>query len=140
MEPDFSFYIILPYMYRYGPGICIGGSGAFADSLVQCFQAHGGTLRLNAEVTEVLIEDGEARGLVLDDGEQIRASKAVVTGLHVTQVFPHMVPGVELPAGFQHRIDNLKHSDFQAMTVHLALKEPLKFKAMGGEHRGLLLA
>jgi len=127
----FSFYIILPYMYRFGPGICIGGSGAFADSLVRCFEAHGGTLRLNAEVTQILIEDGEARGVVLGDGEQIRASKAVVAGLHVAQVFPHMTSGFELPAAFQHRIDNLKHSDFQAMSVHLALNEPLKFKAGG---------
>jgi phytoene dehydrogenase-like protein len=129
----FGFYIILPYMYRYGPGICIGGSGSFADSLVKCFESHGGTLRLNAPVSQVLLEDGEARGLVLQGGETIRASKAVVMGLHIKQVFPHMVPGAELPAGFEHRVKTIKHSDFQPMTVHLALKEPLKFKAMGGE-------
>ena len=129
----FGFYLILPYLYRFGPGVCVGGSGAFADSLVRCFEAHGGTLRLNAPVAQVLLEQGEARGLVLEDGETIRASKAVVMGLHIKQVFPNMVPGVELPAGFQHRVDTLKHSDFRAMTVQLALKEPVQFKAVKGE-------
>ena len=129
----FGFYLILPYMYRYGSGICVGGSGAFADALVRCFESHGGILRLNAPVSQVLLDQGEARGLVLESGETIRATKAVVMGLHVKQIFPKMLPGVELPAGFQHRVDTLKHSDFQAMTVHLALNEPLKFRAAGGE-------
>lgn len=128
----FGFYIILPYMYRYGAGVCVGGSGALAEALERCFLAHGGTVRLNAEVTQILIEGGEAKGIVLVDGEEIRASKAVIAGLHVAQIFPHMVPGFDLPAGFQHRIDTLKYADFQAMAVHLSLKEPLKF-ALGGD-------
>lgn len=124
----FGFYIILPYMYRFGSGIAIGGSGALAQALVDCFEDHGGVIRLNSPVKQVHIEDGEARGLILESGERLLASKCVVTGLHVTQVFPHMVPGVELPPGFQHRLDTLKYADFQPMTVHLSLKEPLKFK------------
>lgn len=128
----FGFYIILPYTYRFGAGIAVGGSGSLADALVRCFEHHGGTLLLNSQVREILIEDGEARGLVLDSGETIRASRAVVAGLHVKQIFPKMVPGFELPAGFQHRLDTAKHSDFQPMTVHLALKEPIHF-TIGGE-------
>jgi phytoene dehydrogenase-like protein len=128
----FGFYIILPHMYRFGAGVCIGGSGAFAEALEQCFKAHGGTVRVNAEVKQILIESGEAKGIVLTDGKIIRANKAVVGGLHVAQIFPHMLPGIELPAGFQHRIDTLKYSDFQAMNVHVSLKEPLKFRAGSG--------
>lgn len=124
----FGFYMILPYMYRFGSGICVGGSGMLAQALERCLTAHGGVIRLNSEVREILIEDGEAKGLILADGETIRAGKAVVAGVHVAQVFPNMVPGVALPAGFQHRIDTLKYADFQPMTVHLALKEPLKFR------------
>ncbi len=128
----FGFYVILPYMFRFGSGIAIGGSGALAAALVRCLEHFGGTVRLNAEVKEILIEGGEAKGLVLADGEQVRASKAVVAGLHVTQIFPHMVPGFDLPPGFQHRVDTLKYADFQPMTVHLALNEPLKFKYGNG--------
>lgn len=128
----FGFYVILPYMYRHGIGVCVGGSGALAESLEQCVRAHGGTIRLEEEVVGIAIEAGCAIGLELSTGEVVNAEKAVIAGLHVAQVFPHMVRNVELPPGFQHRIDVLKHSDYQAMTVHLALNEPLRFRA--GEH------
>lgn len=128
----FGFYIILPYMYKFGTGICVGGSGALADALVRCFEDHGGVIKLDSEVKEVLIEGGEAKGLLLSNGTTIHASRAVVAGLHVTQVFPDMVPGVALPDGFEHRLSVLKYADFQPMTVHLALKEPLHFK-LGGQ-------
>ena len=129
---SFGFYMILPYMFRFGSGVCIGGSGALPEALERCFVAHGGTVRVNAEMKEVLIEGDKARGIVLTDGEIIRANKAVVASLHVAQIFPQMVPGFELPPGFQHRIDTLKYADFQAMTVHLALNEPLRFRVNGG--------
>ena len=124
----FGFYIILPYMFRFGSGIAVGGSGALADALVRCFEHFGGTVRLNAEVSEILIEGGEAKGVKLADGSEVRAGKAVVAGLHVAQIFPHMTPGFELPAGFQHRVNTLKYADFQPMTVHISLNEPLQFK------------
>lgn len=124
----FGFYLILPYMYKFGTGICVGGSGALADALVRCFTHYRGTIRLNAEVSQILIENGTAKGVVLADGGIIRATKAVVAGLHVTQIFPKMVPGIDMPAGFMHRVDTLKYADFQPMTVHLSLKQPLDFK------------
>lgn len=123
----FGFYLILPFMYKFGLGIAEGGSGALADALVRCFEDHGGTVRLNAEVERILLDGQTAKGVVLQGGEEILAEKAVVAGLHVTQVFPGMVEGAELPPGFTHRLDVLKYAALQPMTVHLALKEPAKF-------------
>lgn len=125
----FGFYIILPYMYRFGSGIAIGGSGKLAEALVACLKDHGGTILLDSEVKRITLEGGRATGLELVSGRKLRANRAVVAGLHITQVFPHMVEGFELPPGYLHRIGNLKYADFQPMTVHLALKEPLRFKA-----------
>lgn len=124
----FGFYIILPYMYKFGTGIAVGGSGALSDALVRCFEDHGGTIRLDSEVKQILMDGQDAKGVVLTDGEEILASKAVVAGLHVTQVFPHMVPGAQLPDGFEHRLSVLKYAGFQPMTVHLSLNEPVKYK------------
>jgi phytoene dehydrogenase-like protein len=124
----FGFYLILPYMYKYGMGIPVGGSGALADSLVRCFTAHGGDILLDSEVQQIKMSGQDATGVVLTSGEEIAASKAVVAGLHVAQVFPHMVPGAALPDGFQHRIDTLKYASLQPFTVHLSLEEPVQFK------------
>ena len=127
----FGFYLILPYMHRYGMGIPVGGSGALADALVACFTDHGGTIKLNSEVKEVKLDGQTAKGLVLESGEEILGTKAVVTGLHVTQVFPNMVKGAKLPDGFEHRLAHLKYATLQPFVVHLALKEPLNFKVGG---------
>jgi phytoene dehydrogenase-like protein len=127
----FGFYLILPYMYKYGMGIPVGGSGALAEALVKCFEAHGGILRLDSEVREIKLQGREAKGLVLASGAEILASKAVVAGLHVTQVFPGMVRGAELPAEFLHRLKTLKYATLKPFVVYLTLKEPLKFKAGG---------
>jgi phytoene dehydrogenase-like protein len=124
----FGFYLILPYMYKYGMGIPVGGSGALADSLVKCFTAHGGEIKLDSEIKQIRMSGQDATGVVLTTGEEIAATKAVVAGLHVAQVFPHMVPGATLPDGFQRRIDTLKYASLQPFTVHLSLEEPVQFK------------
>ncbi len=128
----FGFYLILPYMYKFGLGIAVGGSGALANALVRCFEDHGGTIRLNSPVERILLDGQEAKGVVLESGEEILAEKAVVAGLHITQVFPKMVEGATLPDGFEHRLSVLKYAALQPMTVHLALEEPAKFIAEGG--------
>src|SRR5262249_29283602 len=88
--------------------------------------------KVDSEVKEIKIVNGEAKGLVLADGSEILASKAVVAGLHVTQVFPNMVKGVALPPDFSHRLKTLKYAELKPFVVQLALKEPLVFK-VGGE-------
>jgi len=128
----FGFYLILPFMYKFGLGIAVGGSGALADALVRCFEDHGGTIRLNSEVERILLDGQNAEGVLLKGGEEIRARKAVVAGLHVTQLFPAMVAGATLPPGFEHRLSVLKYAALQPMTVHLALNEPARFTAGNG--------
>jgi phytoene dehydrogenase-like protein len=128
----FGFYLILPFMYKFGLGIAVGGSGALADALVRCFEDHGGTIRLNSEIKEILLNGQDAEGIILTTGEEIRANKAVVAGLHIAQVFPDMVPDATMPDGFLHRLSVLKYASLQPMTVHLALNEPAKFDIGGG--------
>ena len=132
MERASGFYLILPFMYKFGLGIAVGGSGALADALVRCFEDHGGTIRLESPVERILLDGQRATGVVLAGGEEIMAEKAVVAGLHITQVFPGMVEGATLPPGFEHRLDVLKYAALQPMTVHLALHEPAHFIAGGG--------
>src|SRR4051794_23876055 len=70
----------------------VGGSGELARALVDCLQAHGGTVRLNTRVTELVVENGRCAGVVTDDGERIDAKHAVVSTIHVKKL-------VEMAAG-----------------------------------------
>ncbi|GLU37310.1 NAD(P)/FAD-dependent oxidoreductase [Pseudomonas sp. NBRC 100443] len=124
----FGFYIILPFMHKFGSGIPVGGSGALTQALARCLEDHGGTIKLNSRVKEFIHNGEEVRGIVLDSGEEILASKAVVSTLNAKQVFPQMLPGAQLPEGFERRVQNNKFSSIQPFVVHLALHEEPQYK------------
>jgi prolycopene isomerase len=54
-----------------------GGVGVIAEKLVTGLESHGGSIRYKARVTKVLIENGQAVGVRLADGEEIRARRVV---------------------------------------------------------------
>ena len=54
-----------------------GGVGVIAEKLVAGLESHGGAIRYKARVTEVLIENGQAVGVQLADGETIQARRVV---------------------------------------------------------------
>lgn len=56
-----------------------GGSGALIGALVRGLKRHGGQLRLNAPVQQVLIQRQRAVGVQLKTGERISARHAVVS-------------------------------------------------------------
>jgi len=54
-----------------------GGVGVIAEKLVHGLARHGGAIRYKARVTEVLVENGQAVGVKLADGEIIRAQRVI---------------------------------------------------------------
>jgi len=54
-----------------------GGVGVIAEKLVQGLERHGGAIRYKANVTQVLIENGQAVGVKLADGTTIRAKRVI---------------------------------------------------------------
>ncbi|MDQ3011526.1 MAG: NAD(P)/FAD-dependent oxidoreductase, partial [Acidobacteriota bacterium] len=54
-------------------GFIRGGMGAISQALAQSAEAHGATIRTDAEVDRVLVKDGAAYGVVLTNGDEIRA-------------------------------------------------------------------
>jgi len=54
-----------------------GGVGVIAEKLVAGLESHGGAIRYKARVTKVLIESGQAVGVRLANGEEIRARRVV---------------------------------------------------------------
>ncbi|MEB3264313.1 MAG: carotenoid isomerase [Synechococcus sp.] len=54
-----------------------GGVGVIAEKLVAGLRNHGGEIRYRARVTEVLIEGGQAVGVKLAGGEELRARRVV---------------------------------------------------------------
>src|SRR3990172_7059069 len=116
--------------HTMGGGSPKGGSGAFSDALGRCFADLGGRIMTRAEVSKILIEDGEAKGVILKDGTKINASAAIVAAINVKQLFGQLVADTEVPPNFFSAVRRLKHSSYSSIGVHLALKEPPAFNAL----------
>jgi phytoene dehydrogenase-like protein len=59
-------------------GYPIGGSAAFAGSLVKRYESLGGSVRYRSRVTRILSEGGRAAGVVLESGKKLPADIVIV--------------------------------------------------------------
>ncbi len=83
----------LALIQNWGLGLPVGGSGALCEALASYIRDNGGTIAVSTPVKGVKVEGGEAKGVILANGEEIRASKAVVSNLNVKQLFLQMLKG-----------------------------------------------
>ena len=111
-----------------GTGMPKGGSGRLSEVMEMFLKDNGAEIMLNSTVKEFIIEGGEAKGVRLESGEEIFARKMCVADLHIKQVFPKMVSGAELPEGFQHKVDRLRHAPYMAFQQSVAIDVKPEFK------------
>jgi len=69
----------------------VGGSGAIPAALCKGLEKFGGAIRYQAEVTEILVENGEARGVRLADGSE-HFAKVVISNATIWDTFNRLVP------------------------------------------------
>jgi len=112
--------------HSYPGAAVVGGTQKLADALVSCIRHHGGEVRANAEVTQVLSSGGRIQGVVLKDGERLEATKAIVANVH-PWLLGKMVQGID--AGVASRARSVRLSAFGAVNSHLALREAPRYKA-----------
>jgi phytoene desaturase len=73
-----SIYCLICWLERkWGVHFAMGGTGALVNGLVGLIEGQGGQLRYNAEVSEILVRDGDAYGVRLADGETLHAGIVV---------------------------------------------------------------
>ena len=95
------------------------GNGGFTQTLKRAVESFGGTIRTDAGVQELIYENGVARGVVLDSGEQYFAD-VIVSALDPRQTFTKLVKPDDLPSSL---VDAIKDYKFQgtAAKVNFAL-------------------
>ncbi len=87
-----SIYVLIAYLERqWGVHSVIGGTGKLVSGLVGLIQGQGGIVRCNAEVAQICVEGGRARGVRLADGE-IVAADIVVSNACTAWTYLKMLP------------------------------------------------
>ena len=111
-----------------GAPIVKGGAGAILTAFERLIRDHGGDIRVNADVTEVTVdESGRATGVVLASGERIAAAEGVICSMTPAQLYgrllkdwPQAAPQREAARSFVHGKGN--------MQIHYALKAPPRWR------------
>ncbi|MFO1239258.1 MAG: NAD(P)/FAD-dependent oxidoreductase [Sphingomonadaceae bacterium] len=101
-------------------GHVIGGMGAITDALAASGREHGVEIRTSAPVQRILIEQGKARGVLMEDGSELRAP-IVLSNSDPKRTFLGLVDEAELPDDFRREIASIRMRGPSAK-LNLALK------------------
>ena len=88
-------------------GLARGGMGAISNALAGAVAEHGGAIKTNAAVRKVLVENRRAAGVVLENGDEIRA-RVVVSNLDAKRTFTRIMEEGDLPEGLHRKARNFK--------------------------------
>jgi phytoene dehydrogenase-like protein len=123
-SPDCAGGALFPYLESmanqcFGMALGRGGADTIVTALVRAIAAEGGELRLGAPVQSIAIEGGAAKGVVLQGGERIEATRAVIANLHPRVLFGDLLPASSAAA---QRLARLRPGP-ATMMIHLALND-----------------
>jgi len=76
---------------REGVWFALGGTGALVDALEGLMRRHGIRLSLGTTVEKIFVENGNATGVLLDDGTKLKAD-AVVSNMDPVHVYKNLLP------------------------------------------------
>jgi phytoene dehydrogenase-like protein len=123
-------------------GHAIGGMGAITQAMARAARGHGAEIETDAGVREVIVERDRAVGVILDNGETIRA-KYVASGVNPKLLYTKLVPSDALAPEFLARITRWRNGS-GTFRMNVALNALPSFTALpgAGDHltAGIILA
>ncbi len=102
-----------------GPCLPIGGMGALTDALSRSAQAQGVTVRTDARVASIDVQDGRAAGVTINGGQTLRA-RHIVSNADPRTTLLDMVGARHLDIGYARRVNNVRARG-TAARLHLAV-------------------
>jgi len=105
---DFSalaFIMMFAWFNQKNAGYLIGGSLPMAERMTERFLKQGGTLTTKKRVSKIIVENNQAKGVILDDGTRIAADYVVSAADGHSTIFD-MLDGKYLSEKISHAYDN----------------------------------
>jgi phytoene dehydrogenase-like protein len=112
-------------------GHAIGGMGAITQAMAKAARAHGAEIVTKAGVHEVIVERDRTMGVVLDNGEAIRA-KYVASSVNPKLLYTRLIPAQALPEKFLARINHWRNGS-GTFRMNVALSALPSFTALRGD-------
>jgi len=122
-------------------GYVRGGMGALSNAIAASATERGVEIKVNAAVSQIVITNGRATGVVLADGSEY-AADTVVSGVDANVTFLRLMDQKNLPPDF---VEAVKHLDYASASckINFALSEVPNFVCLPGnqpgpQHRGTI--
>src|SRR6266571_5174118 len=111
-------------------GFARGGTGAISNAIAGAAREAGVEIRTHSPIVRILVKNGEATGVALADGEEVR-SAVVSSSVDPNQTFLKMIEPGELPGEFLEEVRRYKFRGSSGK-VNLALDALPDFKCLPG--------
>jgi len=122
-------YLALLYLNRSSNyRLVLGGSHMVSQAICKCIVENGGMIWGSQRIKRIVIDDGAAKGVELEDGRVIEA-KVVVSSIDPYQTFFRLVGKENMEPDFAERLQDFKWEKWSLITAHLALESAPDFIA-----------
>ncbi len=111
-------------------GLVRGGTGAISNAVASAAREAGAEIRAEAPVSKIIIQNGQAKGVVLENGDEIRAT-VVSSSVDPRLTFIKMAGAENLPADFVEDVNRYKFRGSSGK-VNLALDALPNFTCLPG--------
>jgi phytoene dehydrogenase-like protein len=111
---SFAYLAMLFFVYiEFKPFHVKGGSQAMSNAIANRFQELGGEIRFNCGVKKIVVENGEVKGVVTQDGDHIPA-KAIISNASQVVTYVDLIDSDQVPdsVGLEMRGRSLSPSAF----------------------------
>jgi phytoene dehydrogenase-like protein len=109
-------------------GHVIGGMGSITSAMAAAGRKFGVEILTSASVSKILVRDGRARGVVLEDGSELDA-RIVISNADPKRTFVGLVDAFELPDDFRRAIEGIKMAG-PCAKVNMVLNEEPRVDGM----------
>ena len=131
-----SIYAMIHYLEReWGVHYAMGGTGAIVDAMEKLILEQGGYIHKSAEVDEILIENGSAKGIRLKDGTEHFADR-IVSNADVAFTYRHMIPESKRKKYTNRKIERTKYS-MSLFVIYFGTKK--RYLDSGLAHHNIIL-
>jgi phytoene dehydrogenase-like protein len=120
-------------------GFARGGTGAISNAIADAAREAGAEIRTDAGISKIIVKNGKALGVILENGDEIRAN-VVSSSVDPRNTFVRMIEPGNLPKEFMEDINRYKFRGSSGK-VNLALDGLPDFTCLpgaGGHLRGAI--
>jgi phytoene dehydrogenase-like protein len=101
-------HLFIAFIHATGCARVVGGQQGIPNALAARLKSLGGSVETGARVTQIIVENGKAKGVVLENGSTISSAKGVIATCDPITLFTRLLPDNALSMDLKGRAKNIQ--------------------------------